>query len=80
MEEINQLYRTTVCEEYYVNPNVDGVLSWRIITSCVSDSDTILKNWQQRLHEVCNATPDHQPHFSGKNAIVRNNIILILNK
>jgi hypothetical protein len=27
LEEINQLYRTTAQEEYYVNPTTDGVLS-----------------------------------------------------
>jgi hypothetical protein len=52
LEEINQLYRTTTREEDYVNPTADGVLSWRSITSCASDSDTGLENWQQRLHEV----------------------------
>jgi hypothetical protein len=35
-EEINKLYRTTMQEEDYVNPTVDGVLSWRRITSCAS--------------------------------------------
>jgi hypothetical protein len=34
-----------------VNPTTDGVLSWRSITSCTSDSNTRLENWQQRLHE-----------------------------
>jgi hypothetical protein len=38
LEEINQLYRTTTREEYYVNPTADGVLNWRSITSCASDS------------------------------------------
>jgi hypothetical protein len=44
LEEINQLYKTTMREEYYVNPTADGVLSWRSITSCVFDSDTGLEN------------------------------------
>jgi hypothetical protein len=44
LEEINQLYRTTTCTEDYINTTVDGVLSWRSITSCASDSDTCLKN------------------------------------
>jgi hypothetical protein len=35
-----------------VNPTTDGVLNWRIITSCVLDLDTFLENWQQMLHEV----------------------------
>ena len=46
------MYKTIVQEEYYVNPTVDEVISWRIIMSCASDSDTRLDNWQQRLHEV----------------------------
>jgi hypothetical protein len=36
----------------YINPTADGVLSWRSITSCASDSDTGLENWKQCLHEV----------------------------
>jgi hypothetical protein len=44
LEEINQLYRTIVREEDYVNPTADGVLSGRIITSCASDFDTGLEN------------------------------------
>jgi hypothetical protein len=52
LEEIGQLYRTTTCNEDYVNPTVDGVLSWQRITSYATDSDTRLENWQQRLHEV----------------------------
>jgi hypothetical protein len=52
LEKIIQLYRTTTQNEYYVNPTVDGILSWRSITSCASDSDIGLENYQQRLHEV----------------------------
>jgi hypothetical protein len=52
LEEINQLYRTTACDEDYINPTVDEILSWRSITSCAIDSDTSLQNWKQRLHEV----------------------------
>jgi hypothetical protein len=52
LEEVNQLYRTTVREEYYVNPTADGVLSWRSITSCASDSEIGLENHYQILHEV----------------------------
>jgi hypothetical protein len=49
---MNQLYRTTTREEDYVNPTADGVLSWRSIISCESESYTYLENWQQILHEV----------------------------
>jgi hypothetical protein len=52
LEEIIQLYRTTALDEDYVNPIADGVLSWRSITSCTTDSDTGLENWQQRVHKV----------------------------
>jgi hypothetical protein len=40
IEDINQLYRTTTCKEDYINPTADGMLSWRSINSCDSDSDT----------------------------------------
>jgi hypothetical protein len=36
----------------YVNPTVEGVLSWRSINSCALDSEDSLENWKQRLHEV----------------------------
>jgi hypothetical protein len=52
LEEISQLYRTTTCDEDYVNPTTDEVLSWRSITSCTTDSNIELQNWKQRLHEV----------------------------
>jgi hypothetical protein len=52
LEEINQLYRTTTLDVDYINPTADRVLSWRSITSCTTNSDTRLENWQQRLHEV----------------------------
>jgi hypothetical protein len=52
LEEINQLYKTTTRDEDYVNPTANGILSWQSITSCVTDLDTGLENWQQRLHEV----------------------------
>jgi hypothetical protein len=52
LEEINQLYRTTVCIKDYINSTVDGVIRWISITSCASNLDTDLENWKQRLHEV----------------------------
>jgi hypothetical protein len=44
LEEIIQLYRTTVRDEDYMNPTTDGILSWQSITSCVLDSYTGLEN------------------------------------
>jgi hypothetical protein len=52
LEKINQLYRKIVRDEDYVNPTVDGILNWQTITSCWTDSDTVLENWKQRIHEV----------------------------
>jgi hypothetical protein len=51
-EYVNNLYITISHEEYYINPTADGMLSWRSISSCASESDTGLENWQQRLHEL----------------------------
>jgi hypothetical protein len=39
-EDVNQLYMTTTCKEDYINPTVDGMLSWRSISSCDLESDT----------------------------------------
>jgi hypothetical protein len=52
LEEINQLYRTTICTKYYINPTIDGLLISISITSCDYYSDTGLENWKQCLHDV----------------------------
>jgi hypothetical protein len=52
IEEIDQLYKTTAGDEDYINPTANRVLSWWSFTSCTTDSNTGLENWQQRLHEV----------------------------
>jgi hypothetical protein len=52
LEEIIQLYKTNARDEDYVNPTIDGILIWRSITSCATDSDTNLEKSQQRLREV----------------------------
>jgi hypothetical protein len=51
-KEIDNLYNMTAWMDDYVNPTTDGVLSWRSISSCASDSEEALENWKQRLHEV----------------------------
>jgi hypothetical protein len=43
-KDVNQLYKTTMHEEDYINPTADGMLSWRSISSCASDSDKGLEN------------------------------------
>jgi hypothetical protein len=45
LDEIVQLYKTTVHDVDYINPTVDLILSWQSITSCITDSDTGLENW-----------------------------------
>jgi hypothetical protein len=47
LEEIRQLYITTVHNEDYINPTTYAILSWRRINSCETNSDTGLENWQQ---------------------------------
>jgi hypothetical protein len=44
LEEIIQLYRKTLRDEDYVNPTVDGILSWWSITSYEKYSNTSLEN------------------------------------
>ena len=36
----------------YINPIVDGNLSWKSVSSCTSNSSEALENWQNRMHEV----------------------------
>jgi hypothetical protein len=45
LEEIDQLYRKTACDEDYVKPTADGLFSCQSITSCATDADTGLENW-----------------------------------
>jgi hypothetical protein len=52
IEDVNNLYRTTMHKGDYINPNADDMLSWRSISSWASISDTGLENLQQRLHEL----------------------------
>ena len=39
-------------KEDYINPTVDGNLSLRSVSSCMSDSGDALENWQNKMHEV----------------------------
>ena len=46
IEEIDNLYNIIVGKENYVNPIVDGELSWRSICSYDIDLDEALDRWQ----------------------------------
>jgi len=52
VEGLDRIYKVTTHTEDYINPIVDGNLSKRSISSCTSNFDEGLENWQQRLHEV----------------------------
>jgi hypothetical protein len=43
-KEIDNLHTMNVWMENYVNPTNDGVLNWRSIFSCASDSEESLQN------------------------------------
>lgn len=45
-EGLDTIYKMTMCIEYYINPKVDGNLSWHSIISCSSNSEEGLENWQ----------------------------------
>ena len=39
-------------EHDWVNPTAEGKLNWEHDSSCTSDLEEELENWQNRLHEV----------------------------
>lgn len=49
---IDAVYKLTAAQVDYVNPTDDGMLSWCCESSCISNSEVGLENWQQCLHEV----------------------------
>ena len=46
------IYKITTKDKYYINPIADGVLDWKCDSSCMTDSDEGLENWQNRLYEL----------------------------
>lgn len=50
--DVGELYNITARREDYVNPTMDGELSWRSICSYGTDAKDALNRWQNRLHEV----------------------------
>ena len=51
-DEIDQIYKLNLCKEDQINPNVYGNFKWEKDSSCFSNSNEELENWQNRLHEV----------------------------
>jgi len=50
--DIENLYNITTCMEDYVDPKMDGALSWRSISLHASDSEFDLENWKQSMHAM----------------------------
>ena len=51
-EMVDDLYKVKMRDDDYINPMTKGVLSWRGINACSSDSYDGLENVQHRLLEV----------------------------
>ncbi len=49
---LDHIYNITANEEDYVNPTAEGVIEWQCDSSCMTDSDEGLENWQSRLYEL----------------------------
>ena len=49
---MESLYQMTANQSDYINPTAEGNISWQCDSSCASDSDVGLENWQNRLYEV----------------------------
>jgi len=47
VEGLDNIYKVTTQTKDYINPTADENLSWQSISSCTSDSDEGLENWQQ---------------------------------
>ena len=51
-DTLNHIYNITAKDADYVEPDTDGVMDWQCDSSCMSDSDDGLENWQNRLYEL----------------------------
>ena len=52
MKEADDLYKMTTVQNDYIDPTVNGTLSWCYASSYTSDSDQGMENWQNRMHEI----------------------------
>jgi hypothetical protein len=50
--ELENIYKLTARQQDYINPTTDGNLSWRSESTCSSDSEEALENWQNKMYEV----------------------------
>ena len=52
VRDIDHFYKMTTMQDDYINPTVDGMLRWHYDSSCTSNSEEGLENWQNRMHEL----------------------------
>ena len=45
-DTLDHIYNITTKDADYVEPDADGVMDWQCDSSCMSDSDDGLENWQ----------------------------------
>lgn len=44
-DDLDQIYKITMWDKYYINPTTDGWIVWDKDSSCTLDSDEELKHW-----------------------------------
>jgi hypothetical protein len=50
--ELENIYKLTARQQDYIDPTIDGNLSWRSDSACSSDLEEALENWQNKMYEV----------------------------
>ena len=50
--DVDDLYKVTSSQDDNINPTANGTLSWHYASSCTSDSDEGLENWNNQMHEL----------------------------
>jgi len=48
---IEKIYQITGHKEYYINPTVDGEMSWRSVKSYDIDLEDSMERWQHKMYE-----------------------------
>ena len=51
-DDVDHIYKLTMWDIDWINPTASGMLNWEKDSSCLSDSDGEMENWQNRLHDV----------------------------
>jgi hypothetical protein len=50
--ELENIYKLTFRQQDYINPTVDGNLSWKSDSVCSLDLEEALENWQNQMYEL----------------------------